>query len=66
MTLTVPSELALRLLELTRDRGRITVAEAVKLTGASRNTLKDQLKVLTEQGHLKLQGAGRGAFYILA
>lgn len=65
-TLTVPSELALRLLELTRDRGRITVAEAVKLTGASRNTLKDQLKVLTEQGHLKLQGAGRGAFYILA
>lgn len=56
----------MRLLELTRERGRITVAEAVKLTGASRNTLKDQLKVLTEQGHLKLQGAGRGAFYTLA
>ena len=38
----------------------------VRVSGASRNTIKDHLKALVEQGHLVLHGAGRGAWYGLA
>lgn len=56
-------ELSVSILELARERGRVTVMDAARLTGASRNTVKDHLKGLTEQGHLKLHGAGRGTWY---
>lgn len=56
-------ELSVVILELAREHGRVTVAEAAKVTGASRHTIKDHLKALTEQGHLTLRGAGRGAWY---
>jgi len=56
-------ELSVRVLELAREHGRVTVAEAVSVSGASRNTIKDHLKALVEQGHLVLHGAGRGAWY---
>ena len=56
-------ELSVRILELAREHGRVTVAETVRVSGASRNTIKDQLKALVEQGHLVLHGAGRGAWY---
>lgn len=56
-------ELSVAILELAREHGRITVAEAVILTGASRNTVKNHLKALTERGHLTLHGTGRGAWY---
>jgi Fic family protein len=56
-------ELSVVILELAREHGRITVAEAAKVSGASRHTVKDHLKSLTEQGHLTLHGAGRGAWY---
>ena len=56
-------ELSVRLLEICREHGRITVAEAARLTGASRNTIKDHLKALTRAGHLEQHGAGRGAWY---
>jgi len=59
-------ELSVLILELTREHGRITVAEAARASGASRHTIKDHLKSLTEQGHLVLHGAGRGAWYGLA
>jgi Fic family protein len=59
-------ELSVLILELAREHGRITVAEAVRVSGASRNTIKDHLKALAEQGHLTLHGAGRGAWYGLA
>ncbi len=59
-------ELSVLILELARGHGRITVAEAVRVSGASRNTIKDHLKALVEQGHLVLHGAGRGAWYGLA
>ena len=59
-------ELSVRILELCRERGRITVAEAAKVTGASRNTIKDHLKALTKAGHLEQHGAGRGSWYALA
>jgi Fic family protein len=59
-------ELSVLILELAREHGRVTVAEAVRVSGANRNTTKDHLKALAEQGHLILHGAGRGAWYGLA
>jgi Fic family protein len=59
-------ELSVLILQLAREHGRVTVANAVKVSGASRNTVKDHLKALVEQRHLNLHGAGRGAWYGLA
>lgn len=59
-------ELAARILDHARDHGRITIADAVTLTGASRNTLKEHFKSLREQGLLVLHGQGRGAWYSLS
>jgi predicted HTH transcriptional regulator len=59
-------ELSVQILELVRERGRVTIAEAVKGTGQSRNTIKDHVKALTNGGHLTLHGAGRGAWYALS
>ena len=59
-------ELSLQILELTREHGRITVAEAANATGSNRNTVKDHIRALTENGHLERHGAGRGTWYSLA
>lgn len=59
-------ELSVQILELCRERGRVTVADAARVTGASRNTIKDHLKALTKAGHIEQHGAGRGAWYGLA
>lgn len=56
-------ELSVQLLELCRERGRMNVADAVALTGTSRNTIKDHLSRLTKAGHLLRHGAGRGTWY---
>jgi len=58
-------ELSVQILELCRERGRVTVADAVKVTGANRNTIKDHLKALTKAGHIEQHGAGRGTWYSL-
>lgn len=60
------SPLTERLLQLTREHGRLTMTAAVKLTGANRNTLKVHLRQLVEAGELRLQGQGRGSWYELA
>ena len=59
-------DLSVQILELAREHGRITVAEAVKLTGANRNTIKDHLSALTGSRHLVRHGKGRGTWYSLA
>ena len=56
-------ELSVLILTLAREHGRVTVAEAARVSGASRHTVKDHLKSLVRQGHLTLHGAGRGAWY---
>jgi len=56
-------ELSVQILELCRERGRVTVADAAKVTGVSRNTIKDHLNALTRVGHLEQHGAGRGTWY---
>lgn len=59
-------ELSVAILELARERGRATVIDAARVTGASRNTIKDHLKALVERGYLVQHGAGRGTWYGLA
>jgi len=61
---TLP-DLALQIVEFAREHGRITIGEAIKLTGASRNTLKQHFRRLVERGHLNLHGSGRGVWYEL-
>lgn len=56
-------ELSVQLLELVRERGRISLSEAVRATGANRSTLKDHLRKLTSRGYLRRHGAGRGTWY---
>jgi len=61
---TLP-ELSLQIVEFAREHGRVTIGEAVKLTGASRNTLKQHFRVLVERGYLNQHGSGRGVWYEL-
>ena len=58
-------ELALQIMEFVREHGRVTMGDAIKLTDASRNTLKQHFRALVERGHLKQQGGGRGVWYEL-
>ena len=61
---TMP-ELSLQIVEFAREHGRITMADAINLTGASRNTLKQHFRNLVERNHLGQHGSGRGAWYEL-
>ncbi len=56
-------ELSLHIVEFAREHGRITMMDAIKLTGASRNTLKQHFRSLTERNHLERYGSGRGVWY---
>lgn len=56
-------DLSLQIVEFTREHGRVTMAEAIRLTGASRNTLKQHFRDLTERNHLEQHGSGRGVWY---
>ena len=56
-------DLSLRIVEFAREHGRVTMAEAIKLTGASRNTLKQHFRGLSERHHLERHGSGRGVWY---
>ncbi len=58
-------DLSLQVVDWTREHGRITIGEAIRLTGASRNTLKLHFRQLVERGHLTQHGAGRGVWYEL-
>ena len=57
--------LSLQIVEFAREHGRVTMADAIRLTGSSRNTLKQHFRALVDRGHLSPQGAGRGAWYEL-
>lgn len=59
-------DLSLQIVEFAREHGRITMGDAIRLTGGNRNTLKQHLRALVERGHLAQRGAGRGAWYELA
>lgn len=61
---TLP-ELSLQIVEFAREHGRVTIGDAIKLTGVSRNTLKQHFRNLVDRGHLNQQGRGRGVWYEL-
>jgi len=65
MVLASLPDLSLKIVEFAREHGRITIGEAIKLTGASRNTLKQHFRALVERGHLSQYGSGRGVWYEL-
>lgn len=59
---TLP-DISIQIIEHIQAHGRVTIGEMVKLTGKSRNTLKEHFKILSEKKYIKLHGAGRGAWY---
>jgi Fic family protein len=58
-------ELSLQIVEFAREHGRVTIGDAIKLTGSSRNTLKQHFRALVERGTLDQHGRGRGVWYDL-
>jgi Fic family protein len=58
--------LSARIIELTRDRGQIKIAEIEKLTKESRSTIKLRLNELIAQGKISRHGRGPATWYTLA
>jgi len=58
-------ELAIQIIDYVRQHGRVTMADMIRATGASRNTLKDHLRSLVEKRHLALHGTDKGSWYSL-
>lgn len=52
-----------KMLAITRERGRLTIADAVTLLSANRNTVKLHLRQLVQQGYLEQHGSGKGTWY---
>jgi predicted HTH transcriptional regulator len=63
MQATLP-ELAVQILELAKNQGRVTLSDVVKAHNANRNTVKAHLRKLVASGQLYQQGSGRGAWYV--
>ena len=59
-------ELSLKILELTKSRGRLTISDVVVLTNANRNTIKKHLENLVQINQLVKHGTGKGTWYALA
>jgi len=58
-------DLQLQIVEFAREHGRVRIGEVIRLTAASRNTLKQHFRALVERGTLSQHGSGRGAWYAL-
>jgi len=58
-------ELAVQVLDHARQHGRVTIGNMIRVTGASRNTLKEHFRSLVEKGHLARHGTGKGSWYAL-
>ena len=65
IVLAAMPELSLQIVEFAREHGRVTIGEAIKLTGVSRNTLKQHFRALVERRTLSQHGSGRGVWYDL-
>jgi Fic family protein len=61
--MTPLAPLSQELLGIVDSHGRVTVRQAVTLTGANRNTLKHHLRQLVTTGRLVQRGTGRGTWY---
>jgi hypothetical protein len=63
LVLAALPELSLAIVEFAREHGRITMGEAIRLTGGNRNMLKQHFRTLVERGYLGQHGSGRGVWY---
>lgn len=59
-------EHSVRILDHAREHGRVSIGEIAKLTGVSRNTLKQHFRQLVEKSYLSKQGGGRSTWYVLS
>ncbi len=55
--------LSLQIIDAVAERGRVTIGDIVKLTGANRNTVKKHLATLVQSRHLAQHGTGKGTWY---
>ena len=58
-------ELAVQIIDQAREHGRVPMGSIIKLTGMSRNTLKEHFRHLVAQGYLVKHGSGKGTWYVL-
>jgi Fic family protein len=65
LILTSLPELSVRILEYAREHGRVTMADMIRLTGVSRNTLKEHFRKLIDMQQLALHGNKKGSWYAL-
>jgi Fic family protein len=65
LVLAALPELAVGVLEYAREHGRVTMADMIRLTGASRNTLKEHFRKLVEMQQLVMHGSKKGSWYAL-
>jgi Fic family protein len=65
LVLAALPDLSLQIVEFAREHGRVTMGDAIRLTGSSRNTLKQHFRALVGRGYLNQQGSGRGVWYEL-
>lgn len=56
-------ELAVKIVDHARQHGRVTIGDMIRMTSASRNTLKEHFRRLVALGHLKQHGARKGTWY---
>jgi len=54
----------LKIIEFVREHGRATMADAMRVTGANRSTLKVRLRSLVEKRHLARHGTGKGSWHV--
>jgi Fic family protein len=57
------SPLSEQLVALAKERGRLTISDAVTLLSINRNTAKLHFRQLVESGHLVQHGTGRATWY---
>lgn len=61
---TMP-EISMRMIELIREHGSMSIAEAEEMLKVNKFTLRDHIKRLVEEGHLLRVGKGRATKYTL-
>jgi len=58
-------DLSVQSLDQAREHGRVSIGDMVKITGTSRNTLKEHFGLPVQNWHLAMHGKGRGVWYSL-
>ena len=56
-------ELSVKIIDHVRQHGRVSMGDMIRLTGVSRNTLKEHFRNLTDKNYLAKNGIGKGTWY---